>query len=70
MRKKNVKAAIKANPQAQRHEKAILEALEAVEKLTAAGLPGEGYGLAPAYGGKIAPTPKPTLPNWKMSYCA
>jgi hypothetical protein len=68
--KQNVKTLIRANPRAKRHEKAILEALKAVEKMAADGLPGEGYGLASPYGGRISSSPKPSVAKVRMTYCA
>jgi hypothetical protein len=71
MTKQNkIKAAIRSNPRARRHEKTIVAALRAVEKLAASGMPGEGYDLASPYGGRINTPPRPSLTKSKMTYCA
>jgi hypothetical protein len=70
MTKQNIKTAIRSNPRARRHEKAILDALRAVEKLAASGLPGEGYDLASPYGGKVSTPPRPALTKSRMTYCS
>lgn len=67
---KTLKATIRSNPRAKRHEKTIVAALKAVEKLAASGLPGDTYGLASPYGGKINTPPRPSLTKSKMTYCA
>ena len=70
MTNRQIKTAIRASQNARRHEKAILEALKAVDKLAASGLAGDGYGLAPAQGGKIVSAPKPSMTKARMTYCA
>lgn len=71
MTKQNkIKVAIRSNPRARRHEKTIVAALRAVEKLAASGMPSEDYDLASPYGGRISTPPRPSLTKSKMTYCA
>lgn len=70
MTKRNIKAIIRANPRARKHEKAIVEALKAVDTLAKSGLAGEGYALASPYGGRIMSTPKTQIAKARMTYCA
>jgi hypothetical protein len=70
MKKQNIKAAIRANPPARRHEKVIVEALKAVDALAQSGLTREDYGLASPYGGRINSSPKAPIIKARMTYCA
>ena len=52
MAKSLLKSLLKANPAAQKHEKAIREALKDVDQLRKDGFAGDGYRLVSPYGEK------------------
>jgi hypothetical protein len=73
MAKKRINDLFAANPNAAAHREVIMKTLDAVKKLQDSGFGGSGYGLAPAYGGKILPSGKAQKregSRLKMTYCA
>jgi hypothetical protein len=73
MAKKSINDLFAANPNAAAHRELIIKTLDAVKKLQDSGFGSAGYGLAPAYGGKILPSNKSQKRDGtklKMTYCA
>jgi hypothetical protein len=70
--KRILKAHLRANPKAKKHEKVIKETIKALNTLKDTGFGNTGYRLGSAYGGTKAPqgTTRREMPSNKMTYCA
>lgn len=70
--KQNLATFMRANPRSKKHEKAVREALKALDELKSFGFHEDGYELSPSFGGKVLPSSdaKRMPAKVKMTYCA